>query len=96
MTYNKEDKGKGRPKVFESINHTHSENTNQLDIKNCTKCAFESREQWLENTLQKQDANEKLNYFDPILKKSVTKTLTKITVIRGKFDDCIGIQKDFE
>lgn len=80
--------------IFEVMPCTHKQDAKEYEKVNCNKCNFDKREQWLENTLEKQEDKETITVVND-QKKSITKTLAKITVMRGKFDDCIGIQKDF-
>lgn len=71
--------------IFEQMPCMHKADAVEFEKIDCDKCNFDKRETWLEDTLTKQDVNEKQGI----------KTLSKIIVIRGRFDDCIGIQKEF-
>lgn len=81
--------------IFEDMMCTHTQGAKEYEKVNCDKCKFDKREAWLEQTLDKQDVNEKTSFKDD-KGQTVTQTLSKITVIRGTYDDCIGIQKEFE
>ena len=75
---------------FEEMCCSHPINAKEFEKVNCEKCLFDERETWLETTLTNQDNKE--NTKD---KDGNDKTLSKIIIIRGRYDDCIGIQKEF-
>ena len=77
--------------IFEDMPCDHDPEAKDHVKINCDKCNFDKRELWLENALTKQNKDEKTKDD-----KGNILTLNKITVIRGKFDDCIGIQKEFQ
>jgi len=81
--------------IFEDMNCNHTQGAKEYEKLSCDKCKFDKREVWLEQTLQAQDPNEKTTYKDD-KGKTITATLSKITVIRGTYDDVIGITKEFE
>lgn len=85
-----EDKNWSLTFKFEEIPCSHDIHAKEYEKVDCQKCKFDERETWLENTLTNQDANQTVKDKD-----GNDKTLSKITVVRGKFDDCIGIQKEF-
>jgi hypothetical protein len=76
-------------KVFTFEEFPDCQHTNKKDEINCTDCVEKlySREKWLEQTLSKFDdlphaRDENGKDLGPI---------TKVRVIRGKYQDCIGI-----
>jgi len=81
--------------IFEDMNCNHTQGAKEYERVHCDKCKFDKREVWLEQTLEAQDPNEKTSFKDD-KGKTITQTLSKITVIRGIYDDVIGIQKEFE
>lgn len=81
--------------IFEDMPCNHTQGAKEHEKVHCDKCKYDKREAWLESTLEAQDANETTTYKDD-KGKTITATLSKITVVRGSYDDVIGIQKEFE
>lgn len=81
--------------IFESIPCDHTQDAKEYEKLSCIKCNCDKREAWLEQILEKQNPDEKVNSID-IEGNPTIITLKKITVVRGLFDDCIGIQKEFD
>ena len=73
--------------IFESMECSHSDTASKSDKVDCLRCNCDSREIWLEDLLTTADLKETL-----IVGKK-TQILKEIIVIRGKFDDCIGVEK---
>jgi len=80
--------------IFEDMPCSHTQGAKEHEKVNCDKCKFDKREAWLEQTLEAQDPNEKTTYKNE-QGKTITATLSKITVVRGSYDDCIGITKEY-
>jgi len=81
--------------VFESLPCSHTQGATHYEKSVCERCKYDQREAWLENSLEKQDINEKHQYQDAD-GKTITATLSKIIVVRGSYDDVIGIEKEFK
>ena len=60
-----------------------------MDNSNPDVINSKTQEAWLEDELTKQDPSEEL------IVKGKTYKLSKITVLRGRYDDCIGTNKEF-
>ena len=80
--------------TFESMPCQHEPNAAKHIIKNCEVCQFKEREIWLETVLTNIEPLEKFTNTDLAGVKTL-KTLHKIIVVRGKFDDCVGIQREY-
>ncbi len=73
--------------IFEEMKCDHSPNAKKYEKIKCDKCNFDDREIWLETELTKRQPTDTTKD-----EKGITKTLGKIIVSRGSFDDCIGIK----
>lgn len=76
--------------IFEEMPCKHTQDALQYEKLDCERCQANEKETWLENTLAKQDPNATITDKD-----NKILTLSKITVKRGKYDDCVGIQCDW-
>ena len=73
--------------IFEEIPiHVH---TTSFERVQCSSCKYRERELGIEELLTKIKSNES------VTSKGIVRTLSSITIIRGTFDDCIGIQKEY-
>lgn len=75
---------------FEDMPCNHPIDAKDFLKVNCEKCNYDERETWLETTLSNQSLTEKIKEKD-----GTERTLSKIIVLRGRYDDCMGIQKEF-
>lgn len=75
--------------IFESMDCQHSLDAKEHIKVDCIRCKFDKQEFWLEKTLSE------INPTEESKEKNETFTLSKIIVVRGKYDDCIAIQKEF-
>lgn len=75
---------------FEEMPCNHKIDAKDFEKVNCDKCSFDERETWLETILQNTNPMETIKNKD-----GNNITLTKITVNRGKYDDCIGITREY-
>lgn len=80
--------------TFEEMVCNHLPDVKKHIIANCEICQYKNREKWIEDSLTNQKVDETIKYVD---KSGIeqTKTLSRITVHRGKYDDVIGIEKQF-
>lgn len=75
---------------FEEMPCNHPENAAEHIKADCPKCQFDSRELWLENHLNTLTGQE-----TTLDKDGNPKQLQKIIVLRGRYDDCMGIQTEW-
>jgi hypothetical protein len=87
-----EDKNWSEIFIFEDMLCNHTHNAKEYEKIDCVKCQCEKKEKWLENELINFDNNKTI---ENTLTKKLEKPI-KIKVIRGKFDDCIGIQTEWQ
>jgi len=71
-----------KPKAYEDIDHNHGPNPTRLQSVKCQRCKFNSTEAWLQNYIRTTD-NDATN--------SNNKLLSHVQVMRGKFDDVMGV-----
>lgn len=86
-----EDKDWSLTFIFEEMPCKHQPDAPQHEKIDCIKCQSDDREKWLEAQLTDQDPKEK-RFFVNDDGSSTQLKLSKITVKRGKYDDCIGIE----
>lgn len=75
--------------AFEEMPEHQHTRIEEIDCQNCQHKLIQ-REEWLENYLSTVSATKPIT--DPI--KKTTTPLKKITVLRGKYEDCIGIVEE--
>ena len=85
-----EDKNWNEIFIFEEMTCNHSQNAKKFEKVNCLKCNFDERETWLETELTNQNLNQQITI------ENIPKKLKKIKVLRGSYDDCIGIEKEWD
>lgn len=76
--------------IFEEMPCNHKANAKPHEKIDCPKCTFDNRELWVESELTKAKKT------DTTETDSGTKTIKSIKVIRGKYDDAIGIQREWQ
>jgi len=76
--------------IFESMPCNHTQGAKEYEKVNCDKCKYDKREAWLENFLENQDPNEKIKD-----QNGQDITLKNIKVVRGAYDDCIGVINEY-
>jgi len=74
------------PKAFEEIKHTgHGDNPTRLETKQCQRCKFDVAENSLTDKIKSlSDKSKSVNA------SGAPVTFKMLTVVRGRFDDCIG------
>lgn len=77
--------------IFEEMECEHSPNIKEHVKVNCNKCNYDKREVWLETILDNITGKE--TYID---KNNKSHTISKIKIIRGVYDDVIGIEKEYD
>ena len=64
---------KGKGKAYQEISHKHNGSPSRLEMVQCERCRYDRAE----NSIPKKEF------------KHLGKTVTKITIHRGRLDDCI-------
>jgi len=80
----------GKEHAFEGIKHSHSDRS-RLNMINCARCQYDQREIECENLIDSLNGNEEM-----VIKKQGQPdkdvTLSKLKIVRGRFDDFVGFQ----
>ena len=91
-----DDLKKGKEKRFDKIKHNKQQFPHDpTSLDDCLKCQCDDREAWSQAELAKLTGNETRNGIDADLKVPHIFKLSKVRVIRGRFDDIIGIESHF-
>jgi nitrate reductase beta subunit len=76
--------------IFEDMDCEHAPEAKEHVKVDCQKCQFDKRELWLENHLDKLTGEETIKDKDNKIHK-----ISKLIVIRGRYNDCIGVQTEY-
>lgn len=79
----------GKEHAFEEIPHNHKKNT-RLSMENCERCRYNKTEVECENLIDSLDGNEQTTTRLPNGSAGPDRSLTKLFIHRGKYDDVIG------
>lgn len=77
--------------LFEEMPCNHDPNAKEHVKVDCEKCNYDKREIWLEQELTKMTGNETI-----LNAQGIPITLFKITVNRGRYDDVMGIAREYK
>lgn len=80
------DKDWSQTLIFELIPCTHKSDAAEFEKVDCLKCKIDTSEKWLESYLTAIKPNKTIEIDGKTL------ALTSMRVVRGKFDDCIGVE----
>lgn len=80
----------GKPKAFEEIKHIHDGEPTRLELKTCERCKYDTSEKSLEDKKKSIKDDETTPTWKPDGTPGPRASLKKMTVVRGKLDDCIG------
>lgn len=78
---------------YKEIPCTHEKDAPEFEKIDCAKCTFDKREQWLTDKLKEMKDSDTIK--TKIDDSVVTKTINKVTVVRGKFGDVVGIKTEW-
>lgn len=76
-----------KPKIYEKIKH----DPNALI---CDHCSYADREKWLQVYIKDKDMTKKIEHKDP-KGNPITETFKNVRVIRGKYNDVIGVAEQW-
>jgi len=76
--------------IFENMDCNHTPEAKEHLKVDCQKCEFDKREIWLEEKLNSMTGEETIKDRENKIHK-----ISKITVVRGKYNDCIGINYEY-
>lgn len=76
--------------IFEDMSCEHAPLAKEHVKVDCQKCQYDKREIWIEEKLNKMTGKETMIDLDKKIK-----TISRIIIHRGKYDDCIAIQTEF-